>query len=112
MPVEKKDPSFGSRFILPLLCIFLMAALCGAVAMRFTDMHKSWLGLWPFGLVVLFMLVALFALHHFVVCRYRCPQCRARLPIYREDAVRADEYRYYCKSCDVIWNTGLRQGEG
>ena len=111
MPIEKRDPEFGTRFILPLVVIFAVAALCGLVAMGYSQDHKGWAGIWPFCLVVGLMLIAIFALHHRVLRRYRCPQCGSRIPFYREDSTRVEEYRYYCKDCDVIWNTGLRQGE-
>jgi hypothetical protein len=57
------------------------------------------------------MLVAMFVLHHRVLARYRCPKCGARIPFCGDDPKRAQEYRYYCKDCDIIWQTGLRQGE-
>jgi protein-S-isoprenylcysteine O-methyltransferase Ste14 len=61
MPIEKRDPTFLQRFIVPLVVIVLVAALLGLLAMRvFWEPHPTWVRCIPFCLVLVSMLGALF----------------------------------------------------
>jgi len=62
--------------------------------------------------VIVLMVVALLVLSHLVLGRYRCPQCGERLSRYQKEPERKAEYRYGCPRCDIIWNTGIRKGNG
>lgn len=42
---------------------------------------------------------------------YHCPRCGARLPPLRGDAATRYEHRFRCPSCDVIWTTGVYEGD-
>jgi len=109
MTTERKDPTFFERFVAPLVTIFVISSLLGGVVMLGVMPKYERLGIVLFCVVIVVMIALLAMLHNRVLRHYRCPQCRAELPRHNDDA-RREEYLFYCKSCDVIWKTGLRQG--
>lgn len=110
MATERKDPTFFERFVAPLLTIFVVSSLFGGVVMLGVMPEHKRLGIILFCAVIVVMVTLLAVLHNRVLGHYRCPQCRAELPRHKDDA-RGAEYLFYCKSCDVIWKTGLQQGD-
>lgn len=110
MPVEKKDPTFIERFVLPLLGVFLVAPLLGCAIMFGVKLGHERLQIVLFCALIVVMVVVLAVLHHRVLGHYRCPQCQAELPRHKDPA-RPAEYLFYCQKCDVLWKTGLREGE-
>jgi hypothetical protein len=113
-PVEKRDPTFGGRFVVPLVTIFALAPLIGLPAgMYWHEDPKNYWRAIPFVAVLTAMVGGLGLLHHRVVKRYRCPQCGRRLPQYagEKDPEKAREYRFLCEPCNVLWTTGLKSGE-
>lgn len=113
-PIEKKDPSFEGRFVVPLIIIFVVAPLAGfPAAMYWHADPKNYLRAVPFIAVLIGMVGSLGFLHHSVLNRYRCPQCGRRLSQYagETDPEKAREYRYLCEACNVLWTTGLKSGE-
>jgi hypothetical protein len=111
MSIEKRDRNYVVRFIAPLLQGFLVfLPLTLVVFILWKPAH------WLFEVVCFcIVLVAALALGAWLFIRffrhYRCPQCQAELPVYR-DAKLVSNRRFYCKSCDVIWQTGLEDGGG
>jgi hypothetical protein len=109
---EKLDPTFSRRFIVPLLLIFAAGAVCGGLAMLWATANGSAAkGVLPFCIIFLLMWAALLVLHSRVLKNYQCPQCGARLPRYQAEPERLKEYRFSCAPCNIIWQTGLRQGD-
>ena len=109
MSIEKRDRNFVVRFIAPLLqgfLVFLPVSL--VVFILWKPAHK----LVMIACFCILIVLAL-ALYVWIFLRffrhYRCPQCQAELPTYR-DAKLVSNRRFYCKSCDVIWQTGLEDG--
>ena len=110
MSVEKRDPTFAERFVAPLLGIFMVSPLLAA-GMYFGCRHEhERLGIIGCCVTILSMVVALAILHNRVLGHYRCPHCRSELPRHK-DPERPGDYLIYCKVCDVIWKTGLREGD-
>lgn len=113
-PVEKEDPTFGDRFVAPLITIFVAAPLLGfPAAMYWQAQPKNYWRAIPLVAILIAMAGGLGCLHHRVLGRYRCPQCGRRLPRFKgaSDAESAREYRYLCESCNILWHTGLKEAE-
>ena len=110
MAVEKQDPTFFERFIAPLLGIFIVSPLLGCVIYFGWKPEHEWVRIVASCGVIGVMVIALAVLHNRVLGHYRCPQCQSELPRHRDDAHRA-QYLFYCKNCDVIWKTGLQEGD-
>jgi hypothetical protein len=113
-PTEKRDPTFGERFVVPLVVIFVTAPLLGfPAAMYWHAEPKNYWRAIPILIVLAGMILGLGLLHHRVLRRYRCPQCGSRLPQYagERDPEKAREYRFFCEACNVLWTTGLKSGE-
>jgi hypothetical protein len=113
-PIEKQDPTFGERFVAPLITIFVAAPLLGfPAAMYWQAEPKHYWRAVPFAAVLIGMVGGLGLLHHRVLGRYRCPQCGRRLPRLKgtSTAERAREYRFQCENCNVLWHTALKEGE-
>ena len=110
MAVEKRDPTFFERFVAPLLGIFVVSSLLGCVIIFGWKPEYERLEIVLFCSLIVVMVTSLAVLHTRVLGHYRCPQCQAELPRHKDDARRA-EYLFYCKNCDVIWKTGLQEGD-
>jgi hypothetical protein len=109
---EKPDVTFGRRFIVPLLSIIGAGAVLGLFAMMWGMRHAGIGRMIPFCVVLVAMISGLLVLHNRVLRNYRCPQCGAVLPRVQGGGERAREYRFACATCNVIWQTGLRQTDG
>jgi hypothetical protein len=110
---EKQDPTFGERFVVPLVIIFVTAPFLGfPAAMYWYGEPKNYWRATPFLTILVGMVFGLALLHHRVLRRYRCPQCGRRLPQYsgESDPEKAREYRFLCEACNVLWTTGLKSG--
>ena len=110
MGSTSQDPTFVQRFIVPLLTIISGSSLIGLVVMLGVMPKHKQLGSILVCAMIAVMVAVLAVLHNRVLGHYRCPQCRVELPRHR-DAARRDEYLFYCQNCDVLWRTGLREGE-
>ena len=42
---------------------------------------------------------------------YRCWQCKNRLKPVQRDSQQPYRLRYYCKACDILWDTGETEEE-
>jgi predicted RNA-binding Zn-ribbon protein involved in translation (DUF1610 family) len=110
MATEKQDPTFLERFVVPLLGIFLVSSLFGCVIIFYWKPEHEGLEIALFCGLIVVMITGLAVLHRKVLGHYRCPQCPTELTRHK-DASRRAEYLFYCKNCDVIWMTGLQQGD-
>ena len=111
MSVERKDEEFGGRVLVRvILCILIPSLFVVPVAFTADSPLKTW------QMVVLVggpltTAVAGYWLMHRLHSRYCCPQCGARLPSKPTEKASGYEYRFYCQKCDIIWTTGVFQGE-
>jgi hypothetical protein len=110
MAVEKQDPTFIGRFVLPLVGIFVVSSFLGVLIIVGTMREHERLGIILFCILLVVMVTGLAVLHHRVLGHYLCPQCRKELPRHKDSSRRA-EHLFYCKDCDVLWNTGLKDGD-
>jgi len=110
MATEKRDPTFVERFVLPLIGIFVVSSFFGVLIIGGMMREHERLGIILFCIVLVVMVTGLAVLHHRVLGHYQCPQCRKELPRHKDNSRRA-EYLFYCKDCDVLWKTGLQEGD-
>jgi hypothetical protein len=90
--------------------IFVVSSLLGGVIILGWKPELGWVEIVALCSLIVVMVTGLAVLHNRVSGHYRCPQCRVELPRHKDDA-RCAEYLFYCKNCDVIWKTGLQEGE-
>jgi hypothetical protein len=111
MAVERKDEQFGGRVLVRILpSILIPSFFVLPVVLTADSPMKTW------QIVVcvagpLTTAVSACWLMYRLHSRYCCPQCGARLPSKRTEAASRYEYRFYCQRCDIIWTTGVFQGE-
>ena len=43
---------------------------------------------------------------------YRCPKCGAALPKLKPEKSTQYEYRFFRPTCDIVWTTGMHEGDG
>jgi hypothetical protein len=102
-PIEKKDPSFSARYMVPLVGISSVG-LSLAFAFGLAVMPKWW-GIFLCCTVIVATIAGIVVMHKIVVGRYRCPNCGGSLP--RCDERQRREYLFHCKDCNVRWTTGV-----
>ncbi len=110
MAIEKDDPTFAERFLAPLMGIFLGSSFLGMIVLGACMEKHERLGVVLFCVILVAMITSLAVLHHRVLGRYQCPQCQARLPRHKDPARKRD-FLFYCQKCDVVWKTGLQEGD-
>jgi hypothetical protein len=111
MAIERKDSEFGSRvFIRLLISIVGPSLLLLPFAVRgkmpATRPEMALFAAAPITTAIL----GCYLLHR-LYRRYRCPQCGTKA---NPEPVRAElryEHRFYCKQCDIVWQTGVSSGE-
>jgi len=110
MATEKQDPTFVERFVLPQVGIFVVSSLLGCVTIYAVIPEHERLGIALFCILLVVMVTGLAVLRNRVLGHYQCPQCHSELPRHK-DSSRHSEYLFYCKNCDVLWKTGLQEGD-
>jgi hypothetical protein len=110
MPTEKSDPTFTERFVVPLVVIFVVSSFLGVVIIAGLMRDHEQLGIILFCSLLVIMLTRIIVLYRRVLYHYQCPQCHKELPRH-PDHSRQAEYLFYCKDCDILWKTGLKEGE-
>jgi len=111
MPIEKIDKNYVVRFITPLAQGFIVFLPLTLVVFILWKPEHWLLEVVSFGFVLAGALAFVIWLFRRFFRHYRCPQCQAELPIFRDDKLVSNR-RYYCKSCDVIWLTGGAEDGG
>jgi hypothetical protein len=96
-----RDPRFARRFF----AITIPALAISAVTIGFVAARSEWS--WTaFAIVVSSILLAIIG-HQFLISRYRCPRCHAR--IQRNCLPSGDgQILFDCPSCDIEWDTGMK----
>ena len=110
MPIEKKDPTFIERFILPLFGLIAGSAFIGIIIMGALFNTHERLAVTLVCSLIALMLIAIVVLHRIVLGHYKCPQCQAEIPRH-SDPTRPDKTLFYCRKCDILWDTGLEGRE-
>ena len=111
MAAEKRDPTFVERFVLPLLGIFVVSSLIAVLIIA--GMMRE-----PRAVRDYFVLHCAGSDGHWTCSA--APSRAWSLPVSAVSQRVASlqglargraEYLFYCKDCDVLWKTGLQEGD-
>ena len=112
MPQKCRDRSYGRRkfggSIGLLLLLILIARLVELLA---GEPRKLTAGAIVVGTIGFGVLVIGTTWLIRLRSRYRCPQCGAHLPPLEPEAVTGHEHCFLCERCDILWLTGVYEGE-
>jgi predicted RNA-binding Zn-ribbon protein involved in translation (DUF1610 family) len=102
-PIEKEDPSFPGRYLVPLIGISSVGLAFifgfGATAI----LNHRWWGIPLCCALIAATIAGLVVMHKIVIGRYQCPNCGASLRHCDERQYR--EYFFHCKRCNIRWKT-------
>jgi DNA-directed RNA polymerase subunit RPC12/RpoP len=113
MPREQHDEEYGYQTLVRVFGLFAALLFVGAMAIP-TVIEPGHFT--PAGYVVTVVWVAI--LVGGVICcgkvraGYRCPKCGTRLPPMQTEGSTKYEHRFHCQRCDIVWTTGVHEGDG
>ena len=112
MPVEKRDEEYGYRTLTRVFALIFSLMFVGVfiIPTAVTPGHFT-----PAGYVVaaIWLMILVFGSIWGARVRssYRCPGCGASLPPLKPEKSTNYEHRFLCESCDIIWTTGVHEGD-
>lgn len=111
MSTTRRDDSFGPRNLLVVLGGIIAGMLTVPFVVPFWKSHSGWVGvlvlLAPPICVGVVGLVLGYRTHR----RYRCRECGEIATLLTSPTGMPLSYRYHCPRCDIIWETGVTEGE-
>jgi len=112
MAVEQRDEEYGGRTLSRVLVLIFALMFVGLMAIPTIIEPRHFT---PAGYVVsaiwLVLLLAGTIWCTKVRSTYRCPKCGAQLPALEAEPGSNFEHRFFCGSCDIIWTTGVHEGD-
>ena len=113
--IERKDDEFGYKKILRGLlfvggCIPFFIWIASQSYGDESDKHLSTLGWIGIAAFIVYTVLALVFIPR-PEARYRCPKCRARLNMRLSDQTPNREYQFHCMAYDILWRTGVLEGD-
>ena len=112
MATERHDESYGdkilSRSLLVIIALFFLGASMIPTVVQAPRISTSgYLLLVTWGIVLVSGVVWVGRLRY---C-YGCPTCGSRLPLLPLERATKYRHRFHCAKCDVVWTTGVYDGD-
>ncbi len=113
MPQEQRDEEYGYQTLVRVFGLLAALLFVGAMAIP-TVIEPGHFT--PAGYVVTVVWVAILV-GGVISCGkvkadYRCPKCGTRLPPMQTQGSTKYEHRFHCQACDIVWTTGVHEGDG
>ncbi len=113
MPREQKDEEYGYQKLAGFFTLFLLLSVVGGLFLLVAGLPPR-LGAGSVVLGVAWFVVLIVGVVQMgkVSTGYKCPQCGTPLPQLPAEKATDYEHRFLCKQCDVLWVTGVHEGDG
>ena len=111
MSTTRHDERFAHRNLSILLGCFAGGLITLPLVLPFWRSHPGWLGLLALCTPAICIAVVGLLLGYHVHRRYRCRECGGLATLLPTPAGKPLEYRYHCQRCDIIWETGVTEGD-
>jgi DNA-directed RNA polymerase subunit RPC12/RpoP len=112
MAAEQHDKDYGYRTMVRVIVLISALMLVGAFIVPNVEYGPK---VSPIGWVLITIWSVILVVGTIwasrVQRRYRCPRCRAQLPMLRPEASTKYQHRFHCPACDVIWTTDVYVGD-
>jgi hypothetical protein len=112
MPIEKRDEEYGYRTLIRVFALIFSLMFVGVfiIPTAVTPGHFT-----PAGYVVAAIWIIVLVVGTIWCARvratYRCPGCGASLPPLKSEKSTDYEHRFLCECCDIVWTTGVHEGD-
>lgn len=107
MPIRKRDTAFARRHFWNAAIFGVPFIICLIVGMKAHEGRDGTQFLLAWGIGVAIAIIG-FVRQQRQSRRYRCPECGAILPYATEGEER--RIQFHCQSCDIIWDSGMMEG--
>lgn len=113
MPRERKDDEYGYQKLAGFFTLFLLLSMVGGLFLLVAGVPpRLTAGSAVLGVLWFGVLIAGGIQMGRISTGYKCPQCGAPLPQLPAEKATRYEHRFLCKHCDVLWVTGVHEGDG
>jgi hypothetical protein len=102
-PARRRAPGYPRRVVLPGTVVLALSLPVLVFGFSTERLLLGWIGL---ALCV----VGQGLIYYFILKRFCCPECGQRIPL-KEPPKTGEFIRFHCRSCNVIWLTGLEWGD-
>jgi hypothetical protein len=112
MPIEKRDEEYGHRTLTRVLALIFSLMVIGVfiIPTAVKPGHLTPAG-YVIGTIWLIVLVVGTIWCNRARSTYRCLGCSASLPPLKSEKSTNYEHRFLCERCDIIWTTGVHEGD-